>query len=384
MRQVSRALNGFYTYPAVLGIQQGTNDSTALSGEAASGDAFYWGRSYTGTKATGAGPANLAWGPVGYMFDLRYDDADAGPDFVRSLYGRTVFGGSSAKGGRIGIIGEVVHQLGITNAANANRNYVGVLGNSHAYNGDGGTDLTAAGAKGAYFGGNFITFLHSGSTNVFDGTSVEIDICADTGSSARYLRALSLCNGSKIRGGTLDAALTFSSVTDAFGTGIGWNYLLCATDANSGDPTYSGSWLFGSVWITNPTTKRTITGGFDLSGFNVGTGALFQGAQMALTESGISFGANLSGASSVTAGNGATNATLALVSKGTGAVVLESGGGVNRLQADDSVGIRLMPKSSATPVNNGELSVEATSNTSLTFRLKGSDGTVRSNSLTLV
>jgi uncharacterized protein (AIM24 family) len=105
---------------------------------------------------------------------------------------------------------------------------------------------------------------------------------------------------------------------------------------------------------------------------------------MALTESGISFGANLSGASSVTAGNGATNATLALVSKGTGAVVLESGGGVNRLQADDSVGIRLMPKSSATPVNNGELSVEATSNTSLTFRLKGSDGTVRSNSLTLV
>ena len=41
------------------------------------------------------------------------------------------------------------------------------------------------------------------------------------------------------------------------------------------------------------------------------------------------------------------------------------------------------PGSSVTPANNGELVVEATNNTTLTFKLKGSDGTVRSGTITL-
>ena len=41
------------------------------------------------------------------------------------------------------------------------------------------------------------------------------------------------------------------------------------------------------------------------------------------------------------------------------------------------------PAASQTPVNNGDLTFEATSNTSLTVKLKGSDGTVRSVVLTL-
>jgi hypothetical protein len=41
------------------------------------------------------------------------------------------------------------------------------------------------------------------------------------------------------------------------------------------------------------------------------------------------------------------------------------------------------PPASYTPVVNGDLTVEATSNTTLTFRLKGTDGTVRSAALTL-
>ena len=39
--------------------------------------------------------------------------------------------------------------------------------------------------------------------------------------------------------------------------------------------------------------------------------------------------------------------------------------------------------SSVTPTNNGDLVIEATNNTTLTFKLKGSDGTVRSGTLTL-
>lgn len=45
--------------------------------------------------------------------------------------------------------------------------------------------------------------------------------------------------------------------------------------------------------------------------------------------------------------------------------------------------ITLTPSSSRTPSANGDLVVEATSNTSLTFKLKGTDGTVRSGSITL-
>jgi hypothetical protein len=41
------------------------------------------------------------------------------------------------------------------------------------------------------------------------------------------------------------------------------------------------------------------------------------------------------------------------------------------------------PSASVTPANNGELMVEATNNTTLTFKLKGTDGTVRSGTLTL-
>ncbi len=45
--------------------------------------------------------------------------------------------------------------------------------------------------------------------------------------------------------------------------------------------------------------------------------------------------------------------------------------------------LTIKPSASRTPANNGELTVEATSNTTLTFKLKGSDGTVRSGTITL-
>lgn len=50
---------------------------------------------------------------------------------------------------------------------------------------------------------------------------------------------------------------------------------------------------------------------------------------------------------------------------------------------DQSGNFTLRPTSSVTPANNGDLVMQATSNTSLTFKFKGSDGTVRSGSITL-
>ena len=54
-----------------------------------------------------------------------------------------------------------------------------------------------------------------------------------------------------------------------------------------------------------------------------------------------------------------------------------------RMWLDHSGNIILELNSSVTPAQNGQLMVQATSNTSLTFKYKGSDGTVRSASLTL-
>jgi hypothetical protein len=45
--------------------------------------------------------------------------------------------------------------------------------------------------------------------------------------------------------------------------------------------------------------------------------------------------------------------------------------------------IFLRPSSSLTPTSNGDLVIEATNNTTLTFKLRGSDGTVRSGTVTL-
>ena len=59
-----------------------------------------------------------------------------------------------------------------------------------------------------------------------------------------------------------------------------------------------------------------------------------------------------------------TNGPITLSPNGTGDVVVEL-------------------DSSATPLNNGDLVIEATANTTLTFKLKGTDGTVRSGTITL-
>lgn len=48
-----------------------------------------------------------------------------------------------------------------------------------------------------------------------------------------------------------------------------------------------------------------------------------------------------------------------------------------------SANINLKPDASVTPANNGEMIIEATNNTTITFKYKGSDGTVRSGTISL-
>ena len=48
-----------------------------------------------------------------------------------------------------------------------------------------------------------------------------------------------------------------------------------------------------------------------------------------------------------------------------------------------SGGLTWAPRTSVTPLTNGDLTVEATNDTTLTFKYKGSDGTVRTGTITL-
>lgn len=71
---------------------------------------------------------------------------------------------------------------------------------------------------------------------------------------------------------------------------------------------------------------------------------------------------------------------------GNGAAQFNQSGGlsIGTVVTDPGTGgLALHPGSSVTPIGNGDLVVQATSNTSLTFKYKGSDGVVRSASLTL-
>ena len=354
--------------------------------EGASGDMFYSGRAYSGTKATGPAASNLGYGPAGYMFDLRYDTADAGADFVRSFYGRTVFGSSAAKGGRIGVLGEVYHALGATNTASANRNYVGVVGQANVDPpgatgpADGGTN-TGAGSKGAYFGINAVVRLGAGSTNVFQATGCELNTYVKATASTGYLFGATIAGFNEIRGAVIDGALEIGGGTDnGYGPHVGWKYGIVFSNIHGGDPFASDSTLIGSFWTSGG--ARTITNGIDLSGFNM-TGVVIQGAKMSLSESTLTLGANGAGVSSIVAGNGIANAAMIMIAKGNGSARLRDGSGIDRVQVDNVVGLTLVPLATSTPVNNGDLAIQATSNTSLTFKFKGADGVVRTNSLTL-
>lgn len=79
------------------------------------------------------------------------------------------------------------------------------------------------------------------------------------------------------------------------------------------------------------------------------------------------------------AGDG--TAEIAFASTGTADSIIGSFTSPMSWAADGTTTIR--PPATATPSNNGDLVIQATSNTSLTFKYKGSDGVVRSASLTL-
>jgi len=68
---------------------------------------------------------------------------------------------------------------------------------------------------------------------------------------------------------------------------------------------------------------------------------------------------------------------------GPGLAQLPSGQHLGRMALQDPASVVLEPAATANPTQPGEMVVQATSNTSLTFKLMGTDGVVRSGSIPL-
>lgn len=322
-------------------VREGTTDITTSGGsiysraEGASQDVWYFGRNFSGSRAAGLSPLNLAIGPSVVMFDARYDYANVGTDFSRGIVGRIVFGSSAAKGGRVGIIGEVLHNLGATNSANGNRNYVGLLGISASLEGDGGTNTTS-GALGSYFGGNFLVRLEADAENVFNASGAEINVYATTGASAKYVTGVQVAGFSSIVGADVMAAYSVGGgLQGIYGTHVGWKHALLITDIHGADAMYPTGTIIGHYWKDNPSTLRPIKDGIDFTGFTF-SGHIIKGTTFTLTDNTFTLGIDGSSNSTVAAGAGATNANLILQAKGTGQTRLSSPNGTYAVRVDNN------------------------------------------------
>jgi hypothetical protein len=355
------------------------SDTYGNTDDGVSGGTWYFGRKWTGVIGTTPAPRDRGQGGVAHHIDVRYDDADMGSGFGQALLGRIVMTGAF-KGGRIGTHGEV-NQQHAADPAQANYNYVGLQGSAITHTGDGGANLTT-GAKGSYFGIGSEAYAYAAAANLVTMCSIEANIFMEAGASAKFVVGVSSNAANAEHGSVVDAAFDIGGQNDpGIANHVGWNHGILFTDHHGGEAVHSGSILIGWHWENGP--ARTILHGIDLSGFAI-TGSIIQGQRSLLDEVKLVLGADGTSTSSILAGNGSTNAHLALVAKGSGVVRLRDGGGVDRVMADSGYGVVFMPIASPTaPPANGQVLIEKTSNTSLTFRMRGSDGTVRAASLTL-
>lgn len=172
--------------------------------------------------------------------------------------------------------------------------------------------------------------------------------------------------------------LPISTGVSGLATGVA-TFLATPTSANLAAAVTNETGSGSLVFATSPTLTTPNIG--------AATGTTFTTGSVVYSGSGISYSGQF----------------VVYFGQGTGIIMfrnwLETGGCTFNLNTDNTLVLRnkanngagdlvlgnltLAPSASRTPASNGDLVVEATSNTSVTIKLKGSDGTVRSVVLTL-
>lgn len=170
--------------------------------------------------------------------------------------------GAGIKGGREAIQA-YMELAAASDAANANRNYVGLQAIGTATASDGGTN-TGAGALGAIFGGSWYGYAQNTATNLLHVTGGEINFALQTGSSAKHKTGILVCNHTSdaVQGATTDAGYVLSSQG-----GFGVNHGFLISDTAGFLPIKSTGTVFGT------TSGGAAAHGIDLSGYTFSSDA---------------------------------------------------------------------------------------------------------------
>lgn len=194
----------------------------------------------------------------------------------------------------------------VTNASNANHNYVAIVGGGQANSGDGGTN-TGAGAQGAIFGSNFIGNAVSGATNLLGVSAGEVDCSLQTGSSAKLKMCWSIVSTSldAVHGASVDAGLTIGAESGSSGFNNGLRF----TTANGIFPVPSGGTLIAS-------DSGSVTNGIDFSSPTF-SGNPFKSTGFAVSGTGVVTLGTTGSASGEILMNGSTSGNLALIAGAT-------------------------------------------------------------------
>lgn len=215
------------------------------------------------------------------------------------------------------------------------------------------------------------------SENATAGTGASFGLQGQAqGAAARNIGVSGLANGATVNIGVFGSNDGVAANTVNMRSGIPGAAGAFSNGTSVGDILVGLDGITPVFWIEN---------GGDLTVKNIGTNG-----KISLTNSGGGGVVELS----ANGGNDAklkttNNVPLKLGANGSDVVTISTGGsvGINEASPDYKLDVNgafgFSPGASVTPVDNGDVVFELTSNTSLTVKAKGSDGTVRSVVLTL-
>lgn len=321
-----------------------------------------------------------------------------GDDFIHALQGRIITNSREAGGGRIATSGYMI-QNAMSSSGSSARNYVGCGGFGITTTGDGGTDLTLTGAKGAYFGGNFIAKASNSATNMFNLCGAEINAENDTGVTCRYVSGVASVGAVAQAGDKLTAAYTAAGLAEGGTMHLGWVHGLCFTDLNGRDAMRADGTLIGTYLENNATTRRTIASVIDVGTFRP-TASVIKTPNLNLTEAQLTLGVPQSSSTSTITTNGqnytstsasaygavdtnnntatAADASIELKPRGTGSAILGDSA-IQRLFVNSTNGIVFTPlktDTAPTGLTTGQLGIRInTAETGIVFTYKTATGT---------
>ena len=175
-----------------------------------------------------------------------------------------------------------------------------------------------------------------------------------------------------------DLNKSFILTADPYSTLGNWQELLTPTDTVLSVNGLTGAVTLGASDVGAAPTTRTISAGTGLSG----GGDLSANRTISLANTAVS-AASYGSATQVATFTVDAQGRLTAASNTNIAIANTAVSGLGTMSTQNSNAVTIQPAATVTPANNGDMVFELTDNSTLTIKVKGSDGTVRVVALTL-